>query len=455
MTTQEKNSSSRRDTLSRLTALAVSSGFTHHAYSQKFSSGSGSASATSYRIPGEFEPTRALWLSYDTGHKDLTVALVRALLPHVKIKLLVASKDDARAARQLLGEYGISIGDIEFFSNPLTKYFLRDVSSMALGSNGRLGNVSFQWSDYGLPGWCQRRYSGQQDEIKHCSGDSGKTPNETAREIAHLTGAHNIESKLFVEGGAIEVNGKGLIIANQSLLRQRNPGMPIPSLEKALLALPGIRKVIWLPEGLAEDPQGRATIVGNYVAWGTGGHTDEFVRFADASTVLLAWPDEADAALHPVTRLNRARMQRSLDILSRATGPMGERLKVFKVPMPKIIERRVILSATAERAWSHEWTADFFPAGERRREGDTVIQVASASYMNFVIANDLVVVPDYLSHGTPPATQDRVRRILESAFRGKYALSMPSAPTGSAADLTARPSKSPICRLRKLRPSSR
>jgi hypothetical protein len=104
-----------------------------------------------------------------------------------------------------------------------------------------------------------------------------------------------------------------------------------------------IRKVIWLPQGLAEDPLLRGTIVGNYVGWGTGGHTDEFVRFADARTVLLAWPEEAEAATHPVARLNRQRMQRNADILSSATDAQGRRCRLLKVPMPKIIERRVFL----------------------------------------------------------------------------------------------------------------
>ncbi len=420
--TINQNSSNRRSTLSSLAGFVLCKGIAQPALAQKLTAGAGAVPAVAYRIPGEFEPTRAIWLSYDTGHKDLIAFLVQTLLPHVTIKLLVASKGDARVAKQLLGERGISIGDIQIFIRPVTQFFLRDVSSMTLGSNGRLGNVNFRWSNYGLPGWCQRRFSGNQDQINQCSGDSGKSQNETGREIAHLTGASVIESKLFIEGGAIEVNGKGLIIANESLLKQRNPSMAMSSLEKALLALPGVRKVIWLPEGLAEDPQGRATVIGHYVAWGTGGHTDEFVRFANANTVLLAWPDDADAALHPVTRLNRQRMQRNFDILAQASGPTGERLRVVKVPMPKIIERRVVLSAAAERAWSQEWTADFFPPHERRREGDAVMQVASASYMNFVIANDVVVVPDYLPHGTSAATQDRVRQILESTFKGRQIL---------------------------------
>jgi len=112
-------------------------------------------------------------------------------------------------------------------------------------------------------------------------------------------------------------------------------------------------------------------------------------------------------------------MQRNFDILSRASDADGRPLRVIKLPLPRIVERRIFLSAAADPAWSKEWTADFFPPHEKRREGDPVMQVASASYLNFVVANGVVVVPDYLKHGTPRATQDRVQRLLEQAFPGR------------------------------------
>lgn len=68
---------------------------------------------------------------------------------------------------------------------------------------------------------------------------------------------------------------------------------------------------------------------------------------------------------------------------------------------------------------SAQWSADGFAPQERRRQGDEVMQVASASYANFVVANDLVLLPDYLPHGTPPALQARVRRVVGEAFPGR------------------------------------
>ncbi len=47
------------------------------------------------------------------------------------------------------------------------------------------------------------------------------------------------------------------------------------------------------------------------------------------------------------------------------------------------------------------------------------MQVASASYLNVIVANDLVLLPDTLRHGTPRAVQDRVRQVMELAFAGR------------------------------------
>jgi agmatine deiminase len=159
----------------------------------------------------------------------------------------------------------------------------------------------------------------------------------------------------------------------------------------------------------------RGTITGAFVGWGAGGHTDQFVRFADERTVLLAWPDED----HPVSRLSRVRMQRSQAVLTAATDAMGQRLRVIKVPMPRIVQRRVVVSAEPDNGASEQWSVDFFAPQEGRRIGDALWQVATASYLNFVVANGAVVLPDFVPHGTPAALQARVQRLFEQVFPGR------------------------------------
>ncbi len=376
-----------------------------------------------FRIPGEFEPVRALWLSYDPGHEDLTVGLVRALQPHVALKLLVA--DDAAAAQALkrLRARGVALQGITVLTHPGASFFLRDMAlfSSGPGPDGQpaLGAIDLRWTNYGAPAWCARRHADDAAEAARCAAATDLAREGLDVAIAQLAGARVQRSRLAMEGGGIELNGQDLVLANEELYRQRNPGRSLEAMEADLLRLPGVRQVVWLPGGLAEDVHLRATITGPYVAWGSGGHSDEFVRFADARTVLLAWPDDADVAAHPVARLTRARMQRCLAVLERVRGADGRPLRVLKLPMPRLIERRVVLSASADTAWSDQWTPDFFPASEGRRAGDVLRQVATASYLNFVVANGVVVLPDYLPHGTPRARQDQVRRIVAAAFPGR------------------------------------
>lgn len=370
-----------------------------------------------FRIPGEFEPVRAIWLSYDAGHEALTAGLVAALQPHVALKLLVADAVAGELALSRLQARGLATQGITLLTHPLASFFLRDMALFSAGPAAQqprpLGVVDFRWTNYGAPAWCQRRHADDAAEARRCAAATDLSREDVDRAIAGLAGAALQRSRIAIEGGGIELNGQGLLLANAELYASRNPGRSRAQMERELLRLPGVRQVLWLPGGLAEDVHLRATITGPYVAWGSGGHSDEFVRFADAGTVLLAWPDDADVAAHPVARLTRQRMQRNLEVLQRAG------LRVLKLPMPRIVERRVFLSAAADTAWSEQWTADFFPPAEGRRQGQPLLQVATASYLNFVVANGVVVLPDYLPHGTPRARQEQVRRSIAEAFPGR------------------------------------
>jgi agmatine deiminase len=135
--------------------------------------------------------------------------------------------------------------------------------------------------------------------------------------------------------------------------------------------------------------------------------------------VLLAWADEAEAASHPVAQLNRIRMRANEAILRASKDAKGRPLRVLRVPLPTTMERPVVLSEQADTRYSEQWSADAFAPSERRRNGDTVLQVATSSYLNFVVVNQLVLVPDYVPHGTPPARQAEVRQVFKTAFPGR------------------------------------
>jgi agmatine deiminase len=371
------------------------------------------------RLAADFDATAAVWLGYDAGHQELTARLAEALAPFVRIKMLVRDAAAQADAWALLQRRGLRAGQIQFVLDARAPFFVRDAAVFGLDGDNKAFIVDFKWTYYGWGQWCRRTLQGSSHRASECDRPDEAGVGELDRWLADQQGWASFQSGLVMEGGGVEANGRGLLIANSALWRARNPRLTPAALELEIKRLPGVRKIIWLPNGLAHDPLHRSTIVGPYVGWGTGGHTDEFVRFADPRTVLLAWADEAEARSHPVARLNQARMRANYDVLVASKDQDGKPLRVLKVPLPKTIERPVVLAADADISHSEQWSAASFPAREGRHNGDTVRQVAISSYMNYVVANKLVLLPDYVPHGTSPARQDQVRHIFEAAFPGR------------------------------------
>ncbi len=370
-------------------------------------------------LTADFDPVAAIWLGYDPGHEAFTADLVQVLAAHVPIRMLVRDDEAQARATSVLRSRGLNTRGVRFVQDERAPFFVRDGAVFGLDGRGKPFIVDFQWTHYGWSNWCRRTFAGSRTRARDCARTDDVATGALDQRLAAALGLASFASSLAIEGGGVEVNGRGTIIANASLWRERNRGVSREAIERQLLMLPGMRKVVWVPYGLAHDPLHRATITGPYVGWGTGGHTDEFVRFADENTVLLAWVDETDARRHPVARLNQQRMQANFDALSNSTDQRGQPLKVIKVPLPAMVEREVVLSADADTAYSNEWTAAAFPARERRREGETVLQLATTSYLNHVLANDLLLLPSYVAYGTPPEREEEVRKIYASVFPGR------------------------------------
>jgi agmatine deiminase len=168
-----------------------------------------------------------------------------------------------------------------------------------------------------------------------------------------------------LEGGSIDVNGRGTLLTTEECLlsevQQRNPGVTREQLEQLFAACLGARKVIWLERGIAGDD--------------THGHVDDIARFVDPRTVVTAHEPDRNDPNHAPLRENFRRLQESRD-------ESGKSLRVVKLPMPAPVHFR----------------------GQR----------LPASYANFYIANNLVVVPVF---GDP---QDRVAlNTLSELFPGR------------------------------------
>jgi agmatine deiminase len=151
-------------------------------------------------------------------------------------------------------------------------------------------------------------------------------------------------NEFILEGGSIDVNGAGAVLTTESCLLNpnRNPKLERPEIEKKLCETLGVKSVLWLGDGIEGDD--------------TDGHVDDITRFVAESTVLtVVEEDEGDPNYEP--------LRSNLDRLREMRLPGGDPLHVLTLPMPSRIVRDGIR--------------------------------LPASYANFYIANEVVLLPVY------------------------------------------------------------
>jgi agmatine deiminase len=195
---------------------------------------------------------------------------------------------------------------------------------------------------------------------------------EVAAQIAAAAGAPLKRYGFVLEGGAIDHDGRGTVLTTRQCLLNpnRNPGWTEAVAEAALKEALGAEKVLWLGDGLLNDH--------------TDGHVDNLARFVAPGVVacpVAYGTDDPNAEVYAATARALAGM----------TDATGARLQVVRVPSPGLV-------------------AD--------GEGGVV----PASHMNFLIANDAVVVPTY---GNAEAAGLAVEA-LQSVFPERKVFGLPS-----------------------------
>jgi len=171
---------------------------------------------------------------------------------------------------------------------------------------------------------------------------------QVAGRVANLSGLPQRQHAWILEGGSVEADGEGtLLTTRQCLLHpNRNPGMDQQDLEAGLREGLGAEQVLWLDEGLLNDH--------------TDGHIDTLVRFVAPGVVVCMQAQDPDDP-------NGATLDRLAADLAAMTDARGRRLQVVRIPSPG-----VVLDEDGE--------------------------LMPASFVNFYIGNDTVIVPTY---GTP------------------------------------------------------
>jgi agmatine deiminase len=350
-----------------------------------------------YFIPAEFEEQEYIWLSWmESGWLNgdplylSTLEAVKQIHPYVKVKLVYSTQLNYRKAQLSarifdgLLEAGVDTSRIELFYNEIPIGAIQDPGPVFVRNNkGELAVVDFQYQQ-------GHRLAGELDK-------------NVAKELKLPV----IRSELFSEGGAWQTNGEGTMLLVESIELDRNKTMSKKQIEEAYKHVLGVTNFIWLKKGCKEE-EWRKLENGKY-GIGTGGHIDEFCRFVNASTVLLAQVSEQDTVANEIAKESYRRMEENYQILKRSRTKDGKPIEIIRLPVGPLLTSKVLYRdlSKEEQSWFENVTSD------------SIEYYLASGYMNFLIANKIVVAAKFWKEGLPDElknTDEKAKSILEKAF---------------------------------------
>ena len=324
--------------------------------------------ALGYRFPAEWEPHAATWLSWPHNQETwpgkfapipkVWTELARAICEFEPVHILAGGKEAMAQARSLVGD----LPDVHLHDISTNDAWIRDHGPMFLqGPRG---------APPALVDWEYNAWGGKYPPFD--------ADNRVPGQIAEALNCRRFQPGAVMEGGAVDANGQGAILASEECLLNpnRNPTLSREDMEQLLRDYCGATTVLWLGGAIVGDD--------------TDGHVDQLARFVNPTTLVAAVEeDPEDENYAPLQQnLNRLRAMS----LPRETSSGSSALEVIPLPMPRPIHFR----------------------GQR----------LPAGYVNFYIANGVVVVPQYDDRADEAAVDILAGCFPDREIRGLYAVDL-------------------------------
>lgn len=288
-----------------------------------------------FRMPAEWEKHEAIWLAWP--HDPTTfpnrvekveavyVQIIREIHEVEQVNLFVTDNFIKKKAIKIFEEANIDVSKINFYVFDYADVWFRDYGPIFV-KNKKHELAMIHWD---FNSWGKKYETLLKDK---------NVPDFIIQEMSLKC----FKPGIVLEGGSIDVNGKGTLITTEQCLlnKNRNPDLSKEQIEKCLSDYLGVNHFIWLKRGIFGDD--------------TDGHIDDIARFVNPTTIVCAYQEDKNDVDYEVLKEN-------YELLSESVDQSGKKLKIVKLPMPKVV------------------------SDENER--------LPASYTNFYIGNQKVLVP--------------------------------------------------------------
>jgi agmatine deiminase len=261
-------------------------------------------------MPAEWARHEATWLSWPKNPltfpadmiervEDIFAQMITALSQGEMVKVLVEDEGMEQRMLSLAEDAGASSRNVRPMRIMSADVWIRDYGpTFLLDRSGQKGVVKWNFNAWG----------GKYDDLLY--------DDRAGEEVVRTTDARIFRPGIVMEGGSIDVNGRGALLTTEQCLlnHNRNPQLNREQIEKYLEDYLGADQVIWLISGIEGDD--------------TDGHVDDFARFVSEDTVYCAYSQSKATENHAVLR-------RNLQLLRESQDQDGRPLKVEKLPLPR------------------------------------------------------------------------------------------------------------------------
>ncbi|MDP4182227.1 MAG: agmatine deiminase family protein [Bacillota bacterium] len=327
---------------------------------------------SSLRFPAEFEKQQAIWMQwpsevYNQGSHPVNpviINIIKAFDPYIRVNVMARDAAEIVQIKNLLKSSGYNGTNAHFYEINHYSIWTRDVGPIFVKNNlNKLNVVDFGFNNYSRDG----------DTVYI------NTENAVDRLVAQKFNLPVINTRLISEGGAIESNGKGTLMVTESVALKRNPSMTKQQIENEYKRVLGVKKIVWLKKGLAEDDRI------------TSGHINEIARFSSPNTILLAQVLPNDRYVDSYSNESYLRLEENYNILRNSTDQDGKPFRIIRIPMPPTVYQRP------------------------NEEGKIPIR----SYLNYAVTNGAVLMQTYWKPGLSSALRDTENGVKD-IFKGVF-----------------------------------